>query len=306
MEILWQDLDRARWDEGHARAAGAWQQDWAYGEAIARIGGRVLRAEVRDGAETVAFAQFTWRKFSCFFHGALCTRGPLWTAPLEAKQKAEIYAALKRSAPLKRPRAVLFTPDEAAASPIGVERMVKVMTGHATVLLDLTQGLEALRAGMHGKWRNRLVAAEKAGLKVQPNGVKPGQYQWLLEREAEQRRAVGYKAHPVGLVEAFQAAKPDRRQGVITLRVDEGRDPVAGMMFLIHGASATYHIGWSSEAGRETGAHNLLLWNGIEALAARGVRRLDLGGVDTAEGAGIARFKLGAGGDVAQLAGTFC
>jgi lipid II:glycine glycyltransferase (peptidoglycan interpeptide bridge formation enzyme) len=77
------------------------------------------------------------------------------------------------------------------------------------------------------------------------------------------------------------------------------------MLFLIHGQTATYHIGWQDEAGRDAGAHPLLLWRAMGMLAERGVRWLDLGGVDTGPGAGIARFKLGTGGQVLTLPGTF-
>jgi lipid II:glycine glycyltransferase (peptidoglycan interpeptide bridge formation enzyme) len=41
------------------------------------------------------------------------------------------------------------------------------------------------------------------------------------------------------------------------------------------------------------------------ALREQGVRRLDLGGVDTVRSGGIARFKIGTGGQVLTLAGTF-
>jgi lipid II:glycine glycyltransferase (peptidoglycan interpeptide bridge formation enzyme) len=40
-------------------------------------------------------------------------------------------------------------------------------------------------------------------------------------------------------------------------------------------------------------------------LQSRGVRRLDLGGVNTVRSAGLARFKIGTGGQVLQLAGTY-
>ena len=73
----------------------------------------------------------------------------------------------------------------------------------------------------------------------------------------------------------------------------------------MHGDAATYHVGWSSEEGRKLGAHSLLLWHAINVLRERGLRRLDLGGVDTERGAGIARFKIGTGGAVVTLAGTY-
>jgi lipid II:glycine glycyltransferase (peptidoglycan interpeptide bridge formation enzyme) len=77
------------------------------------------------------------------------------------------------------------------------------------------------------------------------------------------------------------------------------------MMFLIHGQAATYQVGWSNDQGRDLNAHNLLLWQAMTELSARGVRVLDLGGVNTGRSAGLARFKIGTGGQVHQLAGTF-
>jgi lipid II:glycine glycyltransferase (peptidoglycan interpeptide bridge formation enzyme) len=77
------------------------------------------------------------------------------------------------------------------------------------------------------------------------------------------------------------------------------------MMFLLHGASATYHIGWTTEAGRDAYAHNLILWKAIEELKARGIQQLDLGSVNTIRSAGVARFKLRTGGSVLTLAGSY-
>jgi lipid II:glycine glycyltransferase (peptidoglycan interpeptide bridge formation enzyme) len=77
------------------------------------------------------------------------------------------------------------------------------------------------------------------------------------------------------------------------------------MMFLIHGTAATYEVGWTSDKGREIHAHNLILWKSIEELKSRGIRMLDLGGVNTTRSAGIARFKIGTGGKVLTLAGSY-
>ena len=74
---------------------------------------------------------------------------------------------------------------------------------------------------------------------------------------------------------------------------------------LIHGEAATYQVGWTSDTGRDLHAHSLILWKGIEELRERGVRKLDLGGVNTTRSAGIARFKMSTGGQVLTCAGTF-
>lgn len=83
------------------------------------------------------------------------------------------------------------------------------------------------------------------------------------------------------------------------------RAPVAAVMLVRHGNSATYVIGWNNEAGRQTNANALLLWQGILALKNENVSWFDLGGVYTRSLPGIARFKLGLGGDIASLAGTY-
>ena len=205
--------------------------------------------------------------------------------------------------PVRRPRAVLFSPDDADGASAGLRRLPRVMTGYSTVLLDLTREADDLRAALEGRWRNRLAAAERSVLRVQRVGGKPAQYGWLIGKEEAQLARRSYGALPRGFVEAYQRAKPGG-DAVFTLRANLGRDTVAGMMFLLHGDAATYHIGWSDDAGRKLSAHNLLLWQAMLALKANGVRRLDLGGVNTGRSAGIARFKIGSGGQVVTLAGT--
>src|SRR5690606_952010 len=70
--------------------------------------------------------------------------------------------------------------------------------------------------------------------------------------------------------------------------------PIAFTVCLAHGRSATYLIGWSSEAGRETGAHTLLLWETLLRLKNKGIKEFDLGGISNDEqAAGIKTFKEG-------------
>jgi hypothetical protein len=172
------------------------------------------------------------------------------------------------------------------------------------VLVDLSGSEEALRAALDGKWRNRLKAAEASALRVSRVGAKLRQYQFILDREEGQRARKGYQALPAALVPAYQAASADR-DAVIALRADLGRACVAAMLFLKHGRAATYHMGWADAEGRRLNAHNLLLFEGYRVLKTAGVDQLDLGGVDTEDGAGLARFKLGAGGVPHTPAGTF-
>lgn len=304
LTVSWNELDRPAWDRLHAAAAGAYQQDWAYGEALRRTGARVLRAAVAEpSGNVVGLAQVLARPFALAATFALCTYGPVWTPGLAPQTKAAAYRALKRSLPLGWPRLVVFTPDEAPGEEAGLARMKRVMTGDATVLVDLTPGEDTIRAALEGKWRNSLNKAEKSALKVARGGAKPAQYRWLLQTEDRQRKARGYRALPGDLVEVWQEARG--RDSVAVFRADLGKEAVAGMLFLVHGRRATYHIGWTSEAGRDQSAHNALMWLAMRELKAQGVEVLDLGGVNTQSGAGIARFKFGTGGRVLLRAGAY-
>jgi len=313
LAVSWNQISRAEWDAAHAAADAAYQQDWAYGVALKAMSPSVdiLRAAVRrkDGS-LVALAQVAARPFAMAGRFALCTHGPVWVADVPADEKREAYRDLKKSLPQRWPRLLVLTPNEPGGDASGLRGMRRVMTGDATVLLDLTREEAELRGAMDQGWRNRLSKAERSDLQVQKAGTKPAQYRWLLEAEAKQRVKRGYRAMPVEMTERWQDAKADgangdKAAGIAVYRADLKRDAAAGMLFLIHGRRATYHVGWTSEEGRNNAAHNLILWAAMKDLKARGVATLDLGGVNTQSGAGIARFKLETGGAVLMRAGAY-
>ncbi len=314
LRIAWNNVPWELYDKELSTRTPAYQQDWAYAATLTAPG----KADVdmvtafieRDDGSTAATALFMVRRFAMIARVALCSYGPVWCDNVTTEEKIEIYRRLRKGIPLNWPRLVIFTPDEAEGEAAGLKGMSRVMTGDATVQLDLTRSEEDLRAGMDQGWRNRLSKAERDGLVVQKTGVKPAQYRWLLDAEAKQRRKRGYRAMPLELTEKWQdnkifIAKGDRNAGLAVYRVDSGRDPVAAMLFLIHGRRATYHVGWTSEEGRKSSAHNLILWHAMKDLKARGVELLDLGGVNTRSGAGIARFKLETGGRLLRRAGSY-
>ncbi|MFP5481461.1 MAG: GNAT family N-acetyltransferase, partial [Alphaproteobacteria bacterium] len=78
----------------------------------------------------------------------------------------------------------------------------------------------------------------------------------------------------------------------------------AAMAFVVHGGSASYHLGWASMAAKAAGVHGVMLARAAEALRAEGVAWLDLGSVDTEAAPGLARFKLGTGAELRRLGAT--
>lgn len=305
MKVQWGSQDAAAWDAQHAAALGSLQQDWAYGACLSVMGVPVFRARIMQGDEVVGLAQFAARRVGWVANVALCSFGPVWLNPLSAEDKAQAYRELRKTLPTWWPRITLFTPEDPQGDATGLSALRRIYTGQATVSLDLTLPLDTLRERLDGKWRNRLVAAEKSGLSVHRVGTNPGQYRWLLDQDEELRERRGLMGLPSGLVDLYIQSRKQPSRTVLTLRADQGKDRVAGMMFLLHGQRATYQVGWSNEAGRELGAHNLILWAALAELQSRGIRSLDLGIVNTGRSAGLARFKIGTGGEVRRLTGTY-
>jgi hypothetical protein len=306
MKVTWDAIDAATWDAHHARTGAALQQDWAYGACMKILGVHVLRAWVTRDSAPIALAQFIVRYFGGQLASmALCSLGPVWLAPVTAKEKELAYQALKKTIPLNKLRLVLFTPAQEAGVDLGLSPWRRVMTGQSTVVIDISKSVDDLRAGLDRRWRLPLAHAEKSDLKIHRVGTNPGQYRWLLDAEIQQREKRGFIGLPLQFFDLYVQSRQQPSKNILTMRADIGRDRVAGMMFLIHGESATYQVGWTSEEGREQNAHHLILWHAIEELQSRGVRVLDLGGVNTSRSAGVARFKISTGGRVVTYAGSF-
>lgn len=302
LELVWNELPQRGWQALSAQAGkSALQQGWAYGEALRAGGGDVRRAVAyaRDG-RPAALAQIVRRRLLDGFGTAFLLRGPVWLdETARAAHEPALLDALRRSLP----RTALVWMPERAGPLARLHGRWPVMSAYSTAWLGLGRELAEIRAGLHGKWRNALVRAETAGLEV--DNCRGGSLvTWFLRENERHRRKAGYQGpRPAFLRTLVQAAEEARE--LLLLIAREGAEPMAGVLVVIHGGAATYELGYTSPRGRELRAHHLLLWRAVERLSARGARWLDLGGVATDTAPGIARFKLGMGGEVATLAGTW-
>lgn len=257
-----------------APAFRAFAQSDAYAAAAQAMGARARRIDL-DCGEALVLERAGRR---------LVTRGPVFAADTGPDERRRALRRLARFAGV-----TVATPEE----PMQGFGLIPLVTGAFVAVWDLSGDL---RAGMAGKWRNRLVAAEKAGLRVVragPKVVAP-----LLAAEAAQQAARRYRAHPAAFTQALPAA---------SLRLFDWRHGGAmgaGMAFVVDGSSATYHLGWAGKAARAQGVHGLMLYQAALALRDEGVRWLDLGMVNSEEAPGLARFKLGTGATLRRLGAT--
>lgn len=115
-----------------------------------------------------------------------------------------------------------------------------------------------------------------------------------------QQKTRKYRNFPVGFLLAYAAANKGQARLYTAMR--EGQ-PVAGMLVLKHGRMATYQAGIMMAEGRQSCAHNLLLWRIMCDLQRRQVVQLDLGRTDLF--VGLRRFKIATGARTETLPGSF-
>ncbi|MCH2163801.1 MAG: GNAT family N-acetyltransferase [Marinovum sp.] len=179
---------------------------------------------------------------------------------------------------------------------------IPLRTPSSVVELNVADPVKDLKAGLKQKWRNRLNYAQSQGLKISETGLNTHDGHWLLDMEVAQSRLKKYANWPTALTMAY--ARANKAQ----VRIFEARQTggvIAAMLFLCHESVATYHIGWSGEEGRALSAHHAVFWRAVERLKERGTKRVDLGQVATDRAPGLARFKLGTGGTLKQLGGSW-
>jgi hypothetical protein len=294
--FAWDAVDRAGWQQLLAGARSGLQQAWSYGEAVAAGGRRLHRAVIQADGDPVGCLQLVERRILGRLPVGFLLRGPVW---LDAVAGAADEAALLTAIRARLGRSVLVWAPERPAMRLSRP----VITGYGTAWLDLAREPDALRRGLAADWRGGLKQAEAGPLTVRRLASATA-IAWLLERNEAHRREVGY--HGPGRRFLKRLAREAQTAGELALFLAfERAEPVAGVMLVRHGATATYEVGHTTPRGRELRATHLLLWRAALALRDEGVRWLDLGGIATDRSPGIARFKLGLGGEVAVLPGTF-
>lgn len=310
LTLHWNQCDRTEWDT-YLTAAGrsSLEQSWTYGAAMAAYHGQTVdRVVIREDGTPVAMAQIFRKKIMGALSVVRIARGPLLLSdPVSDEATGDILRAFRSAfsvrcgdIPFWLPE-LLDTPrNQTLMRSMGTRRMV---TGLSSAWLDLSQEDADLRRGMTGSWRTALRTAEKNEARLMIGEAGPDLTRDMADYDSFHRRK-RFMGPSGGFVAALAAAAKGTGD-VLVLTADDGPDRIAGVVLIRHGLSATYFISWTTDKGRAVNAHNLLLWRGIQALRQSGIRWLDLGGLNTGPGAGVARFKLGLGPDPFTLAGTF-
>ena len=174
-------------------------------------------------------------------------------------------------------------------------RPAERMRRYDTILVDIAQSLDDVRANFASKWRYHLRKAEKSEIVV-AQGTDPILFEDFRplfdELVARKSLAVELDADFYG---GLQPIMPEHERLHVAIAWVEGQ-PAAGIVASFLGDTAVYLLGASNELGRRACAPYLLQWKVIEAAAARGVTSYDLGGIDPDGNPGVYRFKARMGG----------
>lgn len=281
MEILWTHLDHKSWQDRLQGRAHGLRQSWGYGQAMVAMGARLGRALVVENGVELAQVQVLQRRGL-----RVINDGPVWLRDVSPDQQRRVLRGFAR-----HPGVTIATPPSAQAG-WGLVPLITPQS-HAVWRIDRDTGI--LRAGLQGKWRNRLLKAE-TGLRI--SALPMAGVETLIHAEAIQRQARGYTNLPGALARHW----PEER---LALGWYSSGVLQAGMVFLQHGRTASYFLGWASPVARARFAHGPILWQAALTLRDRGVQQLDLGALDSEGGAALARFKLGTGAAV-RVAGSTC
>lgn len=283
-------------------------QSWAYGAAKSKgTSWQVRRAIWRRDGEPIAIAQFLERRIGGLITVMRLNRGP---ETLNSVSDADILAIWREIASWGcwwRGRILSVAPDRllSGAALTELARLgfyQRTPVAWESIWVDIRPELDALRRQLDRKWRNMLVASEKAGLTLEVGGQHL--FDWMMVRYSELVADKGFAGVPAEFFRAWRS-QLERPEDLLVLRALHDGQPVAGICLARHGISATYLIGWNGLAGRTLKANQYLLWQALCYLKSDQVQFLDLGGMNEEETPGITAFKVGLNGQRYELVGEY-
>jgi hypothetical protein len=280
-------------------------QSPAYAEALATLGqGAPRRAVVMIDGIPAGLVQVIEKGFAGnIVHAVALDRGPLWFEGFGSPvHNTAFFTAFNKTFRARFGRRRRVIPETTNDNEWSGLRHRKEVPGYQTIWIDLSADTQSLRDHLKKNWRGSLNKAERAGLDCAWEDRGRDAF-WLLKHYQIDKAQREYPGPSVELMKALIRTFGAQGAALTGTALLAGK-PIAAILILCHGASATYQIGWTSEEGRTQAAHHLLLWDALRVLKERGIKGFDLGGVnDAAEG--ITAFKEGLGGEPVRLAGFY-
>ena len=289
-------------------------QSPAYISAVAeKEDQRAKYCKISINGQNAGYAGFLEKKvLGKGLHIIKLDRGPVWDEGFGDISHFEAFLkAFRSSYPKRLGRRIRFIPEipvnDDVEQTLKNHRFRKKSEPYQTLIVDLTQDPKDIRDRFRKNWRGSLNKAEREGLQM--DWDDEGKYaHWLTKFYCFDKRTRGYKGPSQKFLNLLAKHCVPNKEYLIGRVMQDGL-AIAAILVLLHGhkdrRAATYQIGWNTQKGRETGAHNFALWQAVLELQKRKTHTLDLGGVNDTEGEHVKKFKTGMGGTLLTLPGVY-
>lgn len=292
-------MDKNIWNkhvQDHAPSFGAFLQSWQWGDFQHALGRRVERVFHKD-ENGVTLAQAVQMVLPAGLFYWNIPKGPLGTASLE-----KMVEVLRHE--LEDGLFFRVEPGERSR----MQQVGEMQPAH-TVVLDLQKGETEILEKMKSKTRYNIRLAERKGVISKFVGIEYfDDFMRLTDQTSTRDHITSHSAiYYKTLLETIQ---DEGARAFLAIAEYEGRT-VAANIILDFGESRTYLYGATSNLHRNVMAqyalHHFLIKDAIQ----KGFKTFDFWGI-APEGAdsshpwfGITRYKMGFGGDVLEMPGTY-
>ena len=158
--------------------------------------------------------------------------------------------------------------------------------------LDLSVGMEEVRAGFTSSVRRAIGKAERSDLTVQVTQTREAMRDFYRMHVLTRGRH-GVPPQPESFFSHIYEEIIKPGLGFVVL-AQRGARAAAGAVFFQFGKTAVYKFGASQQKDQELRANNLVMWEGIQSLSRNGVESLHFGRTSLGN-EGLRRFKSGWG-----------
>jgi len=297
-----QDFDAQAWDDKITQLHGGILQSSVWARFQETLGRDAVRNHGADWA---------WQAFvrhSKGLHYLIVPYGPVISGHTrEALQTLE-FAGEEQAADFVRIEPIGAV-SEAGLRWIGAKKVAEVQPQH-TFVLDLTQSLDELRAGLDSGHRNRINTTEKRGIEVrQVKNMTPfADFMRLMTDTAQHAHIVNYPENYYR-----QLAECLIEQGIASFyvsTVEEGKPASISLVYDWGGTRSYAHTGNDQQLNRQYNVAVSAAWRMITDAKDQGLSRFDFWGAAPHDEpghkwSGITAFKRGFGGERISTLGTW-
>jgi lipid II:glycine glycyltransferase (peptidoglycan interpeptide bridge formation enzyme) len=281
---------------------GSIEQTWEWGILQTSIPGRdamfvfgVFEDEELIASMLVLRQHMRWSK-----HWLWCPRGPLLPGGKKGEEAWKLMAKAVKD--LAKKESDVFMRIEPGA-PVGSDFPVKGLTVKTsympqnTLLIDLKEGLDGIRAQMAQKGRYNIKQAHKLGIYVKEGGIDDLDDFYDILVDTAKRD--GFHLHEKDFYKHFFELLGDKARLFLA---HSDHDLLGGILVTYFGKTATYYFGASSNKQRQKMAPYAMQWHAIQMAKEHGMKTYDFLGV-APEGenghvlAGVTQFKTRFGGE---------